>query len=203
MSSIGYQILRPLIVVFYKSLYNSKTIHKERIPKKEGFIFAGTHTSYFDPFIVGSSTRRTIHYLGKKELCDVPVVGAIVRFVGMIPVDRKAISNPKAKEEAVNVLSQDEVICIFPEATINKTDKDIMPFKYGAVSFAKKTGKPIVPFAIIGKSKIFHHHSVKLIVGNPFYVGEDEALKDANTRLENIVIDLIKEGRELCQKKRK
>lgn len=56
--------------------------------------------------------------------------------MGCIPVDRK-IHDENAKSEAIEVLKNNEVIGIFPEGTVNRTNDIILPFKYGAVSFAK------------------------------------------------------------------
>ena len=86
-----------------------------------------------------------------------------------------------------------EVLGIFPEGTINRTDKKLMPFKYGAVSFAKKTGAYIVPFAIVGSYNVFKR-SIKQIYGKPYKVVGD--LEAENKKLMKKVENLIKKGCE-------
>lgn len=193
--NFGYQLIRPLLKIFIVITLNPKTIHKERIPKKGGFILAGTHVSYYDPIIVGNSTFRSVHFLAKKELFDNKILGTILRFMGIISVDRKKSSNPEAKKLAIDTLTDGNVVCVFPEGTRNRANDLILPFKYGAVSFAKKSGCPIVPFAIVPRPKTFKYKT-KLIIGKPFYVKSDDLEKE-NIKLEKKVIDLINEGKKI------
>ena len=66
-----------------------------------------------------------------------------------------------AKKEAIEVLKSGNVICLFPEGTRNLTENPLLPFKYGAISFAYNSQKPIVPFAIVGSKRPhpFYYHS--------------------------------------------
>ena len=66
-----------------------------------------------------------------------------------------------------------------------------MPFKYGAVSFAKKTNAYLVPFAITGKYKLFKK-SVKITYGKPYKVTGD--LEKENQKLMDIVEKMIIQG---------
>lgn len=68
----------------------------------------------------------------------------------------------------------------------------LLPFKYGAVSMAKKTGATIVPFAVNG---IYVKNSSNLIVryGEPFQVLDDD-LESANQKLRNKVLSLVKKN---------
>ena len=91
------------------------------------------------------------------------------------------------------MLKNNEVLGIFPEGTVNKTNEIVLPFKYGAVSFAKKTNAYIVPFAITGKYKIFRR-SIKITYGKPYKVKQD--LEVENNRLMNTVKRMIKEGND-------
>ena len=200
-SNILYSIVRPLLWIFLVITIKPKILHKERVPKKEGFIFAGTHTSYFDAFLIGCTTLRPLHFLVKKELMNVKVLGGLLKALGFISVDRSK-KNPEATNSAVEYLKDNRIVCLFPEGTINKTDDYIMPFKKGAVSFAYKSGKPIVPFAFVGGPKLFNY-KVKVLLGEPYYVKSDDLEKE-NKILEQKVIDLIKEGRNYdksCKKR--
>lgn len=164
-------------------------IHKENIPEG-GFLYAGTHVSYFDGLEVGYTTTRCVHFIAKKELFKNILLNNFFKFLGVIPVDRNN-KNPEAKKEAIDNLKNNNIVCIFPEGTINKTNNYILPFKYGAVSIAHKANKPIVPFAIIGKPKIFNYR-VKIIIGKPIYIKTDDYPNETK-KLENEVINLIKE----------
>ena len=143
---------------------------KENIKSEEGYVLAGNHTKWLDPLLLIGTNKRKIHFLAKIELFH-GIIGFIVKHMGCIPVDRKkhdkdALIN--AKEE----LKKNEVIGIFPEGTINKTDDVTMPFKIGAVKMAKDTNKKIVPFTITGKYKIFRK-SIKITYLSPIEITGD------------------------------
>ena len=63
-----YPVLRPLVTLLFKFLYRPKIINKELIPKTGSIILAGNHKHAFDPLFIGVCTKRTIHFLAKKEL---------------------------------------------------------------------------------------------------------------------------------------
>lgn len=191
-NNIGYEFVRLFLKIFILLVCFPKLINKNKLPKKGGFILAGTHTGYIDSMLVGSLTLRPVHFVAKKELMDTPVLGAILRFAGLISVDRKK-KNPDAKSEMLEALEADKIVCIFPEGTINRTkgEKEILPFKFGAVSIAQKSGKPIIPFAI-ADAKVFNYKA-RIIVGDPIYVGKDDDLEKANSHLEKEVVKLLRE----------
>jgi len=184
-----YKVVRFVGVPLFKLLYRPIIINKDLIPKEGRIILAGNHTSNLDCAIVISSTKRTIHFLAKKELHD-SILGFFFDSMATIPVDRKK-KNPDAINEAIKVLEKEEVIGIFPEGTTIKKEKELLPFKFGAVSLAKKTNSYIVPFGISKKYKLFRK-SVTIKFDKPYKIKTDDLEKE-NSLLRNKVIKLIKE----------
>ena len=109
--------------------------------------------------------------------------------MGCISVDR-SIHDKKAKTSAIEVLKDGGIVGIFPEGTTNKTDKIILPFKYGAVSIASKSNAYIVPFSITGA---YFKRNIKITYGKP-YKASDDLVKE-NKILEDKVIKLLKENK--------
>ena len=62
-----YKLLKPLLWILVKVLYNPKIIGKENI-SDDGCIIASNHIHAFDPVIIMYSTKRVVHYLAKIEL---------------------------------------------------------------------------------------------------------------------------------------
>ena len=112
---------------------------------------------------------------------------------GCISVDR-SINDDNAKNLALSVLEDGGAIGLFPEGTRNKTDQFLLPFKFGAVSMAKKTDAYLVPVGISGDYK-FRSKNLKFYIGKPFKVG-DMTLEEANEKLAKEIGDLMKKGRE-------
>lgn len=191
-NGFGYQLARFFLSPIYKLMYHPIIIGKEYIPKEEPIIICGNHRHAFDQFPVLVSTRRTVHYMAKKEYFDGH--GAwFFKLVGCIPVDR-SIHDEKAKTRALNILKNGGAIGIFPEGTRNKTigTKDeviLLPFKFGAVSMAKKTDATIVPFGLIGDHTV-KNKNLTLIFGKPFKVG-NMTLEEANKLLEEKIKTLV------------
>lgn len=126
--------------------------------------------------------------MAKKEYFDNKKVAWFFKKTGCIPVDRSK-KDDKAVTAALSVLKDAGAIGLFPEGTRNKTEKFLLPFKYGAVSMAKKTNAYIVPFGITGDYK-FRSKNLKIRYGKPFKVGEMD-LQEANEKLYNEVKNLM------------
>lgn len=186
---IGFRISKGILSVFFKLFFHPKIIGRENIPETGGVILAGNHRHIFDPCMPIISTKRPVHYMAKKELFS-GIFGWFFKLVGCIPVDR-GHDNTLAKNEAIKVLEEGEVLGIFPEGTRNKTDDILLPFKYGAVSMSKKTNAYIVPFAITGKYKLFNN-DLTIKFGKAFIASSD--LDEANNLLNDRIKGLILES---------
>lgn len=185
----GRTLFGPLI----KFWYHPKIINKEYIPKTGRIIIAGNHKHLNDQYLTIIATKRGIHYLAKKEYFDNPLTRWYFKGVGCISVDRQN-KDPVAKNMAIDVLNDDGAIGIFPEGTRNRTDKLLLPFKYGCVSMAKKTDALIVPFAITGDYK-FRSKNLTIKYGPPFKV-TDMDLAEANQKLTDIITKLLTENEQ-------
>ena len=148
----GYKLMRPFVTIKFKNKYHPVVFGKENIPEKGGIVVCGNHRHVDDQYNALIATKRVVHMLAKDEYFKGKKEW-LYRMAGCIPVDR-SIHDENAKSEAIEVLKNNEVIGIFPEGTVNRTNDIILPFKYGAVSFAKKTGAYILPFTITGKYKL-------------------------------------------------
>lgn len=198
MKYILYKIVRTLGYPIFLLLYRPEFEGRNNIPKSGSVILAGNHTNNLDAAIMLAGPKRVVHMLAKKELFKSKISNAFFRSMGCIPVDRK-IHDENAKSEAIEVLKNNEVIGIFPEGTVNRTNDIILPFKYGAVSFAKKTGAYIVPFTITGKYKLFRR-SIKITYGKPYKVTDD--LEIENKKLMNIITKMLIKERSNVKRKR-
>lgn len=193
---IGYHIFYNIIKFAGNIWYGSKVIGKNNIPKNGSCILAGNHTSNFDPYLLFKGTNRPIHFIAKKELFK-GSFGWFFKIMHLIPVDRDH-KNPEAKNFTLNLLNNNKVIGIFPEGTFHdkgsKTKKELLlPFKPGAISFAEKSGAPIIPFAIIGKFKF--RSKPTIVFGKPIYV--DKINGDKVEYLENTIKEMIIKNKTL------
>ena len=120
----------------------------------------------------------------KEKLKYLPKVNEIIKYNG-----------ETCKVVALDVLKDGGAIGLFPEGTRNKTDAFLLPFKFGAVSMAKKTNSVIVPFGISGDYK-FRSKNLRVHIGKPFSI-ENMTLEEANKKLEKEIGKLIKKGQAM------
>ena len=261
-----YRRVRNIGTIIFKTGLNPTIIDKENIPKDGPILLCGNHLHVWDQFPVICATKRTIHWMAKKEYFD-SKLGPFFRKTGAICVDR--YGNAKESElEALEYLENNGAIGLFPEGTRNKlketeyegiyeliddqcnrdeitkslseksirtsqvnklkelliskridkdtfkeillsTDNDILigllekgiiteeeyndslllPFKFGAVSMAKKTEALIVPFGVTGDYKVGNDNLI-VNIGEPIDV-RDKSYEEANTELRNKVLGLV------------
>jgi len=185
----AYKVLKAIIKPIFVVLFRPTIINAGNIFNEGGIIFAGNHKMALDPLMVALSTKRIVRFLAKKETHE-GFTRIFFKALKTIPVDRRN-KDKSAINKAMKVLNDGEVISLFPEGTRNKTNDILLPFKFGAVSLAKKNNSPIIPFAITGEYKLFRK-GIKIEFDTPIYVSSDMDLEEANQNLKNAVENLIK-----------
>ena len=92
----------------------------EKIPAEGAVIAVFNHRSYFDAAAVGATlgrTGRSFRFLGKKEVFDAPVVGALSKLAGGIRVNR-ASGSSEPLEHAIRALEAGDAVALAPQGTI-------------------------------------------------------------------------------------
>ena len=145
MGKIFYQILRPITNIVTDIVYRPRIYNKQLIPKKGAIILAGNHLTDMDQLIVIKATRRSVRFLTKKELYH-GILGKVLEWYDTIPVDRENKDKNQSMKLSEEALRKGQAINIFPEGKRNKTEEILSPFKFGAVSLAKKTRMLYCPF---------------------------------------------------------
>lgn len=186
-----YRVGKFLFTPLFKFYFNPTIIGAENIPEEGPILIVGDHINFFDQFNAIISTKRFITYMAKKEYFDDKKVAWFFKATGCIPVNR-SIHDENAKKRAMGVLESGNALGLFPEGTRNKTDAFLLPFKFGAVSMAKKSDAYLVPFGITGEYK-FRSKNLMVRFGKPFKVG-DMSLEEANDKLYKAVEKLMKQN---------
>jgi 1-acyl-sn-glycerol-3-phosphate acyltransferase len=129
-------------------------VHVHGIENLKGagpFIFAPNHQSNFDIAALLGYLPGQNRFIAKKELFAEPVLGTVLRTMGMIPVDR---DNPLEAIDRLNAAAAGgSSLIIFPEGTRSR-DGQLLPFKKGPFIAAIHLKLPIVPVVCIGTSAI-------------------------------------------------
>jgi 1-acyl-sn-glycerol-3-phosphate acyltransferase len=115
------------------------------------YVFVANHQSHFDIAVLLGYLPGQNRFAAKKELFDSPVLGLILRTMGMIPIDR---DDPTRAIERLKRLKADgHSMIIFPEGTRSE-GAQLLPFKKGPFVAAIQLGLPIVPVACKGTADV-------------------------------------------------
>ena len=187
---------RGAIIPFLKAVSRQKVTGTENIPPEGGFITVANHLTDLDSLTAMRAMVDAdvpVYSLAKSTLFDVPVLGAILRAGGQIPVHRATKEAGDSLKEAERVLRSGDVIMVFPEGTLSRDPLQWpMTGKTGAARLAMATGAPVVPMGQWGAqfvmgtySKVirpFPRKEVRILIGEPLDLsrfGSDTTDRDA------------------------
>ena len=171
--------------ILARSLARVRVEGLEHIPRRGAVILAANHISNADPVVAGSWItgalgRRRIHWLGKRELFDWPVIGWAAANGGVHPVERGA-ADVEAFRLATRILEAGYVLLVFPEGTRSPTG-ELGEAKDGLAMLAMRTGAQIVPVGINNTDAVwgkghklpspFPRRTVTMRIGEPFRVAD-------------------------------
>ena len=115
------------------------------------YIFAPNHQSHFDIAALLGYLPGTVRFAAKREMFAEPILGVVLRTMGMVPVDRD--DSPASIERLNRLKLEGFSLVIFPEGT-RSPDGQLLAFKKGAFVAAIQLGVPIVPVVCKGTTRI-------------------------------------------------
>jgi len=169
-----------------------KIVGKEKLDKKQSYIFVANHQGIYDIFLLFGYLGQPIKWVMKQSLRKAPFLGKSCEAAGFIFVDN---SSPQAAartvQEAEQRLKDGASITIFPEGSRSKTGK-MERFKKGAYQMAMNLKLPIVPVTINGSFDVMsihtfwiNPHKMEVIIHDPIPTNHlaSENLREATTNI--------------------
>jgi 1-acyl-sn-glycerol-3-phosphate acyltransferase len=153
----------------------------DRIPRQGALIIAANHLSNADGVLVGGwltpALGRRIHWLGKREMVEWPLLGRLARAGSVHPVDR-GTADIEAFRLAQRILDEGHVLVVFPEGTRSPTGA-LQEAKDGLAMLALRTGATILPVGVAGTDRFWPRGRyprpggrLTLRVGEPFRLAD-------------------------------
>lgn len=150
-----YKLTHFTLSRIFKSLFNLKAIEARNIPQKGGVLIVANHASNLDPFLVGTSLPREVHFLAKTELFKPIALKVILSSLNAFPIKRGAVDR-KAFAKCLQILKEQKVLLLFPEGTRSK-DENLQEGHAGAGMIIIKAkinfNTTIIPAYIYGSHK--------------------------------------------------
>jgi len=141
-----WPVARAFVLPFARVLAPSWGYGRERIPVEGPAVVASNHFSEVDPALVGLHSTRTLYFMAKIELLEIPIVGEILRWTGAYAV-RRGEGDRDALRVARWSVQQGHVAGIFAEGTRQQFGYP-GPMHPGAAMLAIQEGVPLVPCGI-------------------------------------------------------
>jgi len=150
-----------------RRVYRSEAAGTERIPGSGSAILVANHESIWDPFVLGVTTEREIHYLAKAELFRWRPLAGVLRSLNAFPVERGS-GDHGAIREAVRRLRAGELLGVFPQGT-SKFERQ-NGWHRGAARLALATGAPVAPVRLTGTRPLPWPTRIRIVVREPIAV---------------------------------
>ena len=184
----------------------------EKLPREGAYVVAPNHVSEIDPLVVAVAVwrmGRAPRFMAKESLFRVPVLGAVLRATGMVPVARSssAASARQTLETSETLVRLGRGVIVYPEGTLTR-EPDLWPMrgKTGAVRLALADDIPVIPMAHWGVQQVMPRYGklklwplrrrVRVLFGDPVdltaYQGEGPAnLTGATDKVMADIADLL------------
>ncbi len=157
---LGYKILFNILRPIMFFLYRLKITGRENIPR-DAVVVCANHTSNLDAILVclAFGKGKPLCFMAKQELFSVPVVGALLRSMNAIPVNRGA-TEISTLRNAISTLKAGDKVMIFPEGTRASGDEGVESAKTGAAMIACRAKVDMLPVYVSTKKRLFKRTNV-------------------------------------------
>ena len=186
---LSWYLLRALFSVYFRW----RVFGVERIPMTGPVVFASNHASFLDPPLIGASLPREASFLGRESLFRFPLLGALIRSINALPVDRGGKS-PRGLKAILDRLGSGWPVVLFPEGTRTR-DGHLLPARSGVGLAVVKSGAPVVPVRIFGSFESYSRKmwfpwpsKITVVYGEPIDFGMllEEAKGEKKERVKQI-----------------
>ncbi len=194
--NLFYSRIHRSLAPLFRLLFPLEISGREHITA-EPVIFCPNHSSALDPLmmICALPHNYSLRVMAKKQVMDVPVLGAFLRKMGVFGVDR-GNSDINAIKTAIRSLRDRSSLLIFPEGTRVKEGKTV-EIKGGVAMIAIRSEVKLQPVYIATKKRIFR--KTKIIFGAPYapvYTGKKGTAEEYQVNAEEIMRQAYRLGEE-------
>ena len=132
--------------------------HADRVPRTGPLLIVANHRSDSDPVFVQKACPRAMHYMAKRELFSIKVLGWLIRRLNAFPVERDTADRGALRFTA-QLLEAGEAVTVFPEGRISPNGQ-LLPIKSGVALLARQTGAPVICCRLINTERVIPYGSV-------------------------------------------
>jgi 1-acyl-sn-glycerol-3-phosphate acyltransferase len=143
-------LLRFIAWVLTRLIYRFEVRGEQNIPTQGAAILVCNHVSFIDAVLLMAASPRPIRFIMDHQIFKIPVLGFLFKLAKAIPI-ASVRADPATYEQAFaqarRVLSEGELLCIFPEGGITHNG-ELGEFKGGVMKLLETHPVPVVPLAL-------------------------------------------------------
>jgi len=196
-----YWVFRAIFIILLNIFYRIKVEGWEHLPQKSNFIIVSNHASWLDSLFFVALLPQKIYGIAARYLYKLAHLRWFLKNIDAIPTRNSS-------KAAALLLEENKVVGLFPEGGCTRDGK-LRRFRKGAAFLALKTGRPVVPCAILGTYEAFPVQAkfpklfmpVKIKIGKPIYllkefehIIDDILLQDGTAKIKKAIEKLISDG---------
>lgn len=146
-------------------------------------LLAMNHQSFLDPPLAAVCCDREIHFLARKSLFDIPVLGRLLRHLNVIGLDRDG-ADMSALKTVIKLLKNGGSTIVFPEGTRTR-DGELGPARPGIGLIIAKSLAPVIPMRVFGAFDAFPRTAkfpkrapITIVIGKPIHFTKADVAGD-------------------------
>lgn len=147
-----YRFAFSFIPPIWRLLFRVKISGLEHVPTTGAVLLVSNHRSNLDPFFLGSSFPRQIHFMAKAELWKVRPLGRLIDLLGTFPVNRGEADRTAVKR-ALETLAAGAVVGLFPEGRRQRS-RQLGHIQAGVSLFSLREGVVTIPVLMDGTERV-------------------------------------------------
>ena len=133
-------------------MYRVEVHGLENVPKDNRYIVCPNHLSTLDPPLMVAVMPRSVSFMAKKELFDIPFLRWWIDWLGAFAVNRESLG-PSTVKTVQTIRESNWVLGMFPQGT-RGVPGEIRGVTKGFAGLAKLTKCDILPVGIIGSNEV-------------------------------------------------
>ena len=142
---IGYMVRLKLV-------YRIEVDGYENVPKDNKYIICPNHLSTLDPPTLAAIWPRSVAFMAKKELFDIPFIRWWIDWLGAFAVNRESLA-PSTIKTVQEIKASHWVLGMFPQGT-RGIPGEIKGVTNGFAGLARLTKCDVLPVGIIGTNEV-------------------------------------------------
>jgi len=179
-----YRFVRFVARSLGRLLWGIRVEGLENVPRSGPLLVTSNHVSNLDPPVIGSLIPRESGFVAKKELFSVPGLGALIRSVNALPLDRSRLS-VETLDRFGAFLATGRALVWFPEGTRSRTG-ELGKAKVGVGILLARHPVTVLPVHVEGTNTPFRsmlrRGRMRVVFGRPYVLPKGEGSAAATER---------------------